>query len=104
MRSCAGGALAFTEIAPRARFLLQSARLPARSHGAQYKGHPTIVFVQPGEAHYQSRMIGDLKSHGGFWSPSAQGRQSLLGVDLHVRLDGIDRFEAMGIRSFTSAK
>ncbi len=91
------GALAFTEIAlvPGSFFNLLDYR-----HGPMVlntKDTLTIVFVQPGEAHYQSRMIEDLKSHGGLLVTVGTGEGNPFGVDLHVRLDGIDRFEAMGI-------
>lgn len=57
----------------------------------------TIVAVQPGEDKLQRDMIADLKTHKGTMITVSAQPGNPYGVDEHICLEGISRFEAWGI-------
>lgn len=91
------GALAFTEIAmlPGQCFNLLDYR-----HGPKVLNTEetlTICVLQPNEDALQRAMIEDLKQHKGTLVTVSEKKENLYGVDAHVCIGEIPRFEAWGI-------
>ncbi|MDD3338333.1 MAG: SIS domain-containing protein [Lachnospiraceae bacterium] len=91
------GALAFTEISMlsgKCFNLLDYRHGPMVLNDAKTL---TIVAVQPGEDKLQRDMIEDLKTHKGTMITVSAQPGNPYGVDEHICLEGISRFEAWGI-------